>query len=393
MERPGSGDTIRAYPPFIGEVSAYHCYTDRGKKSITLNIRADSGKEVLKRLVADADVLLENFRNGTMEKLGLGFEELSKINPALVYGKLSSYGSTGPQKDYIAYDIAVQAQSGIMDATGDPAGEPSRVGCYISDHLSCTYLGTAVILALYHARKTGKGQRVEVSMLDSVVSVMGEKVAALNCGENASRTGHLHDAYAPYDILPCRDGWVALAVTKDSQWAAFCREFGREDWIGKYSSNDDRRASYLEELRPMLVQLLANMSRSEFELRCVQAGVPAGPVNTMEEAVENEHLNGAKCFISNMGPNEGDFVTILAVTDPTKGYGGMSTIIVDRNTPGFTIGKREEKMGIRAADVSELIFENCRVPKSNLLGPEGKGFKIFMEALDEIGRASCRERV
>lgn len=102
VERPGSGDTIRDYPPFIDGVSAYHCYTDRGKKSITLNLKDDQGKEILKRLVKDADVLVENFKNGTMEKMGLGFEELSKINPALVYGKLSSYGSVGPQKDYIA---------------------------------------------------------------------------------------------------------------------------------------------------------------------------------------------------------------------------------------------------------------------------------------------------
>lgn len=128
-----------------------------------------------------------------------------------------------------------------------------------------------------------------------------------------------------------------------------------------------------------------------FALTEPNAGSDAAAVQTTAQLDGDEYvINGAKCFISNMGPNEGDFVTILAVTDPTKGYGGMATIIVDRNTPGFTIGKREEKMGIRAADVSELIFENCRVPKSNLLGPEGKGFKIFMEALDggRIGMAS-----
>lgn len=128
-----------------------------------------------------------------------------------------------------------------------------------------------------------------------------------------------------------------------------------------------------------------------FALTEPNAGSDAAAVQTTAQLDGDEYvINGAKCFISNMGPNEGDFVTILAVTDPTKGYGGMSTIIVDRDTPGFTIGKREEKMGIRAADVSELIFENCRVPKSNLLGAEGKGFKIFMEALDggRIGMAS-----
>ena len=345
---------------------------------------------------------------------------------------------------------------------------------------------------------------MEVSILDSVVSVMGEKVAALNCGNDASRTGHLHDSYAPYDILPCEDGWVALAVTEDAQWTAFCKEFGQEAWAEAYATNEQRRAAYLETLRPQLVELLSHVSREAFDSRCASAGVPAGPVNTMEEAIQSEHLkvrdmmptvldqrvgnvltvgkviryngeagdtfatsqilaaainkigldqddivfcgrqaidgdtaqvgpqiaeklgkmgfmgigvpkefggagsdaanvqtiavldgdeyviNGSKCFISNMGPSEGDFVNILAITDPTKGYKGMSTIIIDRNTPGFIIGKREEKMGIRAADVSELIFEDCRVPKTNLLGKEGNGFKIFMEALDggRVGMAS-----
>lgn len=310
VERPGSGDTIRDYPPFIDGVSAYHCYTDRGKKSITLNLKDDQGKEILKRLVKDADILVENFKNGTMEKMGLGFEELSKINPALVYGKLSSYGSVGPQKDYIAYDIAVQAQSGIMDATGEPEGEPSRVGCYVSDHLSCTYLGTAIVLALYHAKKTGKGQRVEVSMLDSVASVMGEKVAALNCGENSSRTGHLHDAWAPYDILPCADGWVALAVTRDSQWTSFCQAFGKPEWAERYPTNDARRAAYLGELRPQLTELLANVTRADFDARCAAAGVPAGPVNTMEEAIESPHLKARNMLPTVVDQRVGDVLTV-----------------------------------------------------------------------------------
>lgn len=309
VERPGSGDTIRDYPPFQNDVSAYHCYTNRGKKSITLNLKTDEAKEILKTLVKDADILVENFKNGFMEKMGLGFEELSQINPALVYGKLSSYESHSPQKNYIAYDIAVQAQSGIMDATGYPDDEPSRVGCYVSDHLSCTYLGTAIILALYHAKKTGKGQRVEVSMLDSVVSVMGEKVAAVNCGATGSRIGHNHEAFAPYDILPCKDGWVCLAITEDSQWAAFCKEFGCAELAEKYALNQQRMDAYAE-LRPLLEQVLAGVTRAEFDSRCAAAGVPAGPVNTMEEAVESEHLKARGMMPTVRDQVAGDVLTV-----------------------------------------------------------------------------------
>lgn len=312
VERPGSGDSIRDYPPFKDGVSVYHCYTDRGKKSITLNLRSDEGKEILKELVKDADVLVENFKAGTMEKMGLGYEELAKINPALVYGKLSSYGNVGPQKNYIAYDIAVQAQTGIMDVTGYPDDEPSRVGCYVSDHLSCTYLGTAIVMALYHAKRTGQGQRVEVSMFEAVLSVMGEKVASLNCGEQASRTGHLHDAYAPYDILPCKDGYVALAVTTDAQWQAFCNAFEKSGWAAdsRYAENETRRANYLGSLRDELITLFAGKSRQEIEARCCEAGVPAGPVNTMEEAINSLQIEARRMMPLVPDQRIGDVVTV-----------------------------------------------------------------------------------
>lgn len=288
VERPGSGDTIRDYPPFQGGVSVYHCYTDRGKKSITLNLRSPEGQAILKELVKEADVVIENFKTGTMEKMGLGYEELSAINPALVYGKLSSYGSQGPLSGYIAYDIAVQAQTGILDATGDPDGEPNRVGCYVSDHLSCTYLGTAIVMALYHAKKTGEGQRVESSMYGSVLSVMGEKVASLNAGGSGSRTGHEHDSYAPYDIYSTDNGNVALAITTDAQWQAFCQGFGFEFWADY--KLDKRQAVYLDTIRPAIVSLLAPMSCKDFLCKCNSLNVPAAPVFTMEQAMDHPHM-------------------------------------------------------------------------------------------------------
>lgn len=310
VERPGYGDTIRAYPPFKDDVSVYHCYTDRGKKSITLNLRSEEGKEILKELVKDADVLVENFKAGTMEKMGLGYDVLSEINPALVYGKLSSYGNAGPQKKYIAYDIAVQAQTGIMDVTGYPDDEPSRAGCYVSDHLSCTYLGTAIVLALYHAKKTGVGQRVESSMFETVLSAMEEKVAAYNCGANSSRTGHLHDAWAPYDIIPCKDGHAALAITNDEQWAAFCKAFGQDQLASAYATNDARRNAYLSELRDKLVALFADKTRAEIDATCAAAGVPAGPVNTMEEAIASEQIKARNMLPYVTDQRVGDVLTV-----------------------------------------------------------------------------------
>lgn len=361
VERPGSGDSIRDYPPFKDGISVYHCYTDRGKKSITLNLRSDEGKEILKELVKDADVLVENFKAGTMEKMGLGYDVLSEINPKLVYGKLSSYGNAGPQKNYIAYDIAVQAQTGIMDATGDPADEPSRVGCYVSDHLSCTYLGTAIVMALYHAKKTGHGQRVEASMFETVFSVMGEKIAALNCGENTSRTGHLHDSFAPYDILPCKDGYVMLAVTTDAQWQSFCKTFGHEDWAGdaKYATNEARRACYLEQLRDQLVNLFADKTRTEIESACTAAGVPAGPVSTMEEAIASEQIKARDMMPTVKDQRIGDVLTVGKVIrygeHPEKDVFTTAPLLGQNNRE--IIGEALLHQGVSAEKLDERMQE------------------------------------
>lgn len=290
VERPKYGDSIRAYPPFQEDVSVYHCYTDRGKQSITLNLRTDEGKEILKTMVKDADILIENFKAGTMEKMGLGFEELSAINPSLVYGKLSSYGNVGPQKSYIAYDIAVQAQAGLMDVTGNPQGEPNRVGCYASDHLSCTYLGSAIIFALYHAKKTGKGQRVEVSMLESVLGVLGEQVACHSQEKPATRSGDLHPYYAPYDLISCKNGHVAVAITTDDQWATFCQVWEKSDWATQFATVEKRQASYESQLKPELTALFAGLTQEEICKKSNAQGLSVGKVNTMEEAITSEQM-------------------------------------------------------------------------------------------------------
>ena len=266
-------------------------------------------------------------------------------------------------------------------------------------------------------------------MLDSVVSVMGEKVAALNCASMQTITSPddmnaVEAALQLKDNTGCKvvvitmgpppaEGMLRelLAMGADEAILVSAREFGGSDTFATFQilvaainkiglDQDDivfcgRQAidGDTAQVGPQIAEKLGKMGfmgigvPKEFG----GAGSDAANVQTIAVLDGDEYvINGSKCFISNMGPSEGDFVTILAITDPTKGYKGMSTIIIDRNTPGFIIGKREEKMGIRAADVSELIFEDCRVPKTNLLGKEGNGFKIFMEALDggRVGMAS-----
>ena len=207
VERPGGGDAVRFYPPFKDGVSLYHAFMDRGKKSISLDLKSEEGKEILKELVKTADVLIENFKVGTMEKMGLGYDVLAEINPKLGYGALTSYGSTGPEKDYIAYDVAVQAKAGIMDITGFADAEPTKVGAYIGDHYSCTYLCSAIIMALFHARATGVGQKVETSMFEALLSIVEDKIAICDVDGEAKRTGNAHPSINPYDVVRCKDGY------------------------------------------------------------------------------------------------------------------------------------------------------------------------------------------
>lgn len=294
VERPNGGDPIRDYPPFKEGVSLYHAVMDRGKKSVTIDLKHEKGKEVFKELVKTADVLIENLV-GTMDKLGLGYEELAKINPKLVYAQLTGYGSTGPEKDYIAYDIAVQAKAGILDITGFPhPNPPLRVGAYIADHYSCTYLAAAIGMALYHARATGVGQKVETSMFEALFSVTEDKMAIFDfCPDEPTRTGNAHPSINPYDIIRCQDGYVAFGISTDDQWQKFCNEFGRTDWAAdpKYSTNEQRGKHYFGDLREQLEHFLSdNFCKDEITNRCAKVGVPAAPCSTFEEALGQEQL-------------------------------------------------------------------------------------------------------
>lgn len=314
VERPRGGDPIRDYPPMKDGISLYHAVMDRGKKSVTLDLKSEKGKEVFKELVKTADVLIENLV-GTMDKLGLGYDELSKINPKLVYAQLTGYGSTGPEKDYIAYDIAVQSKAGILDITGFPAPEPPmRVGAYIADHYSCTYLSAAIGMALYHARATGVGQKVETSMFEALFSITEDKPAIYDfCGGKATRTGNAHPSFTPHDILRCKDGYVTLGISTDGQWEIFCQEFEKTEWANdpKYKTNEQRRLHYFGDLREKLEDFLVeNCGKEEFAKRCALAGIPAAPCNTMEEAITQEQFQARDMLIPVKDQRIGDVLSV-----------------------------------------------------------------------------------
>ncbi|MGL5380587.1 CaiB/BaiF CoA transferase family protein [Clostridium sp.] len=290
-----SGDYTRKLAPFKDGVSVWQSFIDRGKKSIILDLESDKDRGILKELIKSVDVIVENFKPGKMEGLGVGYEALCSINPKLIYAKFNSFDGDGGMEDYTAYDVIAQAKSGVVDVTGFPSpNKPSKMGVSVGAHYTSTYLASAIIFALYHSRATGKGQMIDVSMIESLFSITEDKMAICDFSENeATRTGNAHPSINPYDILKCKDGYVALGISTDNQWEKFCVEFNLEEWINdpRYSDNLNRGLNYFGDLREKLEDYLTeNYTKAEITEKFSKIKVPAAGCNTVLEAMNQEQL-------------------------------------------------------------------------------------------------------
>lgn len=301
VEAPGTGDPLRQLAPLKNGASAHHAFRDRGKKSITLDLERPEGQELFKKLAADADVILENFASGVMERLGLGYDTLSALKPSLVYGRVTAYGSEGPGRDIPQSDLIAQAKSGVMHFTGFPENPPTRIGFAISEHYAASFLASAVCLALYHARETGEGQLVETSLCGSAVAVSEDKVITYGAeGEDPMRTGNAHPLINPYDILKCKNGYVAMGISSDAQWAKFCAAFDCMEWTTdeKYCSNLVRGYHYFGDLRVKLEELFSGYTMEEIAEKCDAALIPGTMCSTTREALEQQQLQVRNMIVS-----------------------------------------------------------------------------------------------
>ena len=294
VERPGAGDDLRAWgPPFTPDgASAYFLAVNRNKRSIALDLKADAGQAVFRRLVRDADVVVENFRSGTLDGLGLGWDDLLAENPRLVLVSLTAYGSSGPYRDLPGYDIVVQAMGGLMSVTGEPDGRPMRVGVAIVDVLSGLYIAIAVLAALRERERTGAGQRVELSLLDvelaSLVNVVHNQLIA---GQAPRRLGNAHPSIVPYEVFASADGHLAIAVATEPQWAAFCAVLEHESLASdpRFRTNRDRVA-HRDELMAILGGALAERPTGAWIEALRAADVPCGPVNTIQDVLDDPQV-------------------------------------------------------------------------------------------------------
>jgi len=299
IEVPGQGDDSRRYPPFIGEESAYFMNLNRNKKSIVLNLKESGAKEIFLDLIKRSDVILENFRPGTMEKLGLGYDTLKTQNPDIVYSCISGFGHTGLYKDLPGYDIIGQAMGGIMSITGWPDSPPTRTGTAIADVLGglCACIG--ILTSLLAIRNGRPGQKVDISLVDSVVSAM-ETIIQIYLVENRipQRTGNRYEFIYPYDTFKASDGWVIIAVGNNKLWQDFCSAINRLDLVDQdeFKDNYDRVKAH-KEVKRIVEEWTEKKSVKEIVDFFLSKQIPCAPLYTVKDVVEDKHIAVARRMI------------------------------------------------------------------------------------------------
>jgi len=310
IETPCGGDPLRGLAPLKNGASPHHIFRDRGKKSVTLNLWHPEGKELFKKLAATADAILENYAPGTLEALGLGYEDISAIKPSIVYGRISAYGSTGVQTNVPQAELVAQAKSGIMHVTGFPENAPTRIGFLITERYTASFLSAGVCVAIYHARNTGQGQIVETSLCGSAVAITEDKVLTYSAlHEDPMRTGNAHPQINPYDILKCKNGYIALSIGSDDHWAKFCDAFDRMEWktAEKYCSNVARGLNYFGDLRVKIEELFAGYTMQEIVAVCDRILIPGTMCGTTEDAMKEPQLHERNMIVTVEDDSAGSF--------------------------------------------------------------------------------------
>jgi crotonobetainyl-CoA:carnitine CoA-transferase CaiB-like acyl-CoA transferase len=366
VERPGAGDETRAWgPPWLRDArgeetreSAYFASANRGKKSIAVDLAHPAGQAIVRRLAERSDVLLENFKVGALARHGLGYEDLAALNPGLVYCSITGFGQSGPYRNRPGYDFMIQAMGGLMSVTGEPdgvpGGGPMKVGVALADVLTGMYATTAVLAALAHRDRTGRGQRVDLALLDVQVAALANQAESyLVSGRPPGRLGNAHPSIVPYQAFPTRDGHVVLAVGNDGQFARLCEVAGRPELARdpRYATNAARvghRAELVAELRP----LVAARTTGEWIAALEAAGVPCGPINDLAQVFDDPQVRHRGMRVEAPHPTAG---SVPMVASPIR----LSGTPVRHDVAPPTLGQHTgevlaEVLGMSEAEVVAL---------------------------------------
>ena len=325
VENP-DGDDARRIGPFIEDRSAYFMSLNRGKESIALDLRDEKDRNLLHKLLEKADVLVENFRPGAMEKLGLGWETLHSRYPRLIYAATSGFGHSGPYSERAAYDMVVQAMGGIMSLTGHPGGPPTRVGTSIGDIAAGLFTATGVNAALYQRESTGRGVKIDVAMLDCQLAILENALARLaTSGEVPGPLGARHPSITPFDAFATGDGHLVIAAGNDKLFERLCQALERMDLAGNDLFADNHlRTRHAEALKNELESVLAIKPTAHWLTLLEAAGVPCGPINNMAQVMDDPQIAArnmvvtCKDSVAGNVPMSGNPIKISGVADPTS---------------------------------------------------------------------------
>lgn len=299
VERPGSGDDARQIGPFVANTSAYFASVNRGKESVALDLKQADDREFFDQLLAGADVLIENFRPGTMEKLGYGWEVVHARHPKLIYAAVSGFGDSGPYRTRPAYDLVVQAMGGIMSLTGQPDSPPTRVGTSMGDITAGLFTCVGINAALCHRERTGEAQKVDVAMLDCQVAILENAIARYQATDEVpGPLGSRHPSITPFDSFATRDGYIVITAGNDSLFAKLCVALERTDLRDdpRFTSNQARNREH-EALKTELEHSLAVRDTADWLEVLSDAGIPCGPINNIEQVLEHPQVRARNMVV------------------------------------------------------------------------------------------------
>lgn len=357
LEKPRGGDDTRAFgPPFLNGESSYFMSVNRGKESVALDLKRPEGVALARRLVARADVVVENFRPGTLTRLGLDLGELRAEHPKLITCAISGYGSAGDERFSArgGYDAVIQAISGLMSLTGEPDGGPTKVGVALADMVAGLYAAQAILTALYHRERTGEGHHLDISMQDALLSLLTYQAGIhFATGREPKRMGNAHPSICPYETLAAKDGPFALAVGNDDQFRRFAALVGHPEWCDdeRFATNSSRVA-HREALMEVLAPAFAIKTRDEWQTLLDKAGIPGGPVLGLAEALSHPQVQARGTVLEHEHPTAGPVRTIAS---PVR-FEGPTTPL--RSGPPPRLGEHTDailaELGVSAKELDAL---------------------------------------
>ena len=360
IEMPNVGDDSRAFMPQVNGESAYYMNLNRNKSGITLNLKNPKGRQMFLDMVKKADVVLENYRPGTMEKLDLGYDILKEVNPAIVYGCVSGFGHYGPYSKRPGYDIIGQAMGGLMSTTGWPGGEPTRSGTAIGDVLGGMNMTIGVLAAYVAAQRTGVGQKVDVALVDSVVSSLEIiNMIYLVSGRLPGRIGNRYESAYPYDSFKVKDGSIVIGAANNKLWGLLAKTMGMPELVDdpRFRENKDRIANH-EVLKPIIEEWLADKTIDEAVDIILSSGCPAAPINTIDRVVSDPHIAEAReMFVDVVHPVAGK---MRIAGNPVK----LSKSKFEIRNPAPLLGQDNEKvykeiLNLTSEQIAELAAEGA----------------------------------